>query len=943
MEMNINEFELRYLAYQWFSKKFDLGYSDEDIIKLVQKTDKGQPEKKLTEISVEELKELTKQTYSNYKKWYLVSNEWKKLKNFEFNEYVNRLEYELYVVNQMQYNSFCLIVQDFINWSRANWVWVWPGRWSAAWSLLLYFVGIVDLDPMDYDLIFERFLNPARVSMPDVDTDFEDVEREKVIKYVVEKYWYDNVSSIWTYMTMAARAAFKDVARVMGMKFGQSNEISAMINPKPWTKLEKALKENPQLLELYETNEQVKIIFDMAMKLEWNVRQIWVHACWIIISPVPTYKVTPVQFPPKDAKIVTMYDGHYLEDLGLLKMDFLGLRNLTIIKNTIKILRAKYKKENKPLPDFVQKFFETTRFDPPMNDQNVFETVFHPWDTSGVFQFESDWMRAWHKLLKANDINDLIALAALYRPWPMQFIPSYIARKNWEEKISYMHEDLANILRLKYWEDVVEQESKKLTQDLGTFMDITYWIPVYQEQLMRLVQAMAWFSLAEADMLRRWVWKKIKEVVEKIKIDFIEKSQSYRDYKPETADYIYEHYIMPAADYSFNKSHSACYAYISYQTAFLKTYFPIEFYAALLRSVEEDTEKMSKFLDECKIKGYKILPPDVNKAYAHFAAVDWDIVMWLLSIRWIWQDVAQHIEDERTKNGKYSSLENFFTRNKIYINKRTLESLTKAWALDSFEDRNTILNNIARILEWLKWWNEDDLFWAPVLILQKYSTKKMERLLQEFEVFKSFVTWHPFDWLYDFIKPKFNFLWMIQKEDFWDFNLLWIIKSINNWKKWWHFIIIEDISGEYEFYLKDKWSLEKFDVINIKWKKTKYIRISKITKFDLELFAQKAEKNWKLTDQSVAQVRNSRNDLQIIEYVDSNIQENLESNIEDFEQKNHEDETLVTKFSLPDDIKTLRSLKQIVVENPWDNEIYIWDKSVKVNESWKILLQNLLS
>ena len=469
--MDIFEFELRYLAYQWLSKRFNLNRDEQTIINLVKRTNKWQLTKKLQETSPDELKRLTEETYSNFKKQFIEKHKQtiiKQTKNqkFSLSDYIIRLEYELKVIKEMWYNTYFLIVQDYINRAKENKIAVWPWRWSAAWSLLAYLIWITDIDPLEYDLLFERFLNPARVSMPDIDTDFEDTQRVRLIEYVSNKYWKEKVAHIWTYMTMAARAAFKDVARTMWIPFEEANKISELITEKT---IEKSLETNEALRELVESNEKLKITFEYAKKLEWTVRQTWVHACWIIIAPKPIVEFSPLQHPPKawskwerdSSRIVTQYDGHYLEDIWLLKMDFLGLRNLSIIKNTIKIIKARLEKQGKPLPDIFKKFFETMWFYPPLDDKKVYEEIFQKGNTSWVFQFESDWMRKWLKQLKPTNIDDIIAMVALYRPGPMDFIPSYIRRKHWEEKIEYLPNEIYNLLKEKYWEEILTKKERK--------------------------------------------------------------------------------------------------------------------------------------------------------------------------------------------------------------------------------------------------------------------------------------------------------------------------------------------------------------------------------------------------------------------------------------------------------------------------------------------------
>ena len=979
--MDIFEFELRWLAYKWLFEKFNLPYKEEDILNLVKISDKWKLEKKLTETSPDELRQITLQTYTKYKKEFIEKNKDNKIKwDFSLSDYVERLEYELKVIKEMWYNTYFLIVQDYINWAKNNKIAVGPGRGSAAGSLLAYLIWITDLDPLEYDLLFERFLNPARVSMPDIDTDFEDIKRDDLIEYVKEKYWKEKVALIWTYMSMAAKAAFKDVARTMWMPFEQANKITELITEKS---ISESLEKNEAFKELVESDDDIKKIVGYASQLEWTIRQTWVHACWVIISPEPVVEYTPVQYPlvwwwktQRDTtRIVTQYDGHYLEDIWLLKMDFLWLRNLYIIKNTIKIIRARIKSDNSYRDtleskwiklDFVDEYFKTMWFYPPLDDIYVYETIFQKGNTSWVFQFESDWMRRWLVQLRPTNINDIIAMVALYRPGPMDFIPNYIARKYWEEKIEYLPKEIYDELVKKYWKEVADEERKKITQDLSPFMEVTYGIPIYQEQLMRIVQAMAWFSLGEADLLRRWVWKKIKEIIEKLKKEFIERAEQYKWYKPETSKYVYEKMIEPAANYSFNKSHAACYAFIAYQTAWLKAHFPLEFHASLLRSVEEDTDKLSKFIDELKLSWFEVLPPDINKSFAHVAAVDNSILLWFLSIKWLGYEVAKHIEEEREKNGKYKNLEDFLKRNKDYINKKTLEALAKSWALDIFENRKTILENIDNILNWLKnsqqisesvWlFGMDQLdIW---LKLNKKDESLMDKLKLEYEIYKTFVSAHPFDGLFDYIKWKYNFISMFKEvEDYWEFNIIWVVKDIRKIRKKWVWIDLEDITWTISLFLKDNFDIKKFDIIAVNGYKGKSSipRVNIIMKIDLNSLIDKAKKNNKFKkENSVFVIRARRvwsNNFNWLEVEKNNLCEtsNCETNFEKIFVSDNIDNFLIDKdnistnensidsfldLSIPEDIEKIKKICYLInncVEG--DCKIYLNGKEFLLSEN----------
>jgi DNA polymerase III subunit alpha len=917
----------------------------------------------------------------------------------------------------MWYNTYFLIVQDFINRSKNNDIAVGPWRWSVAWSLMAYMIGITDVDPFPYDLLFERFLNPARVSMPDIDVDFEDTKRDKVVEYVARKYGEDKVAHVGTYMTMAARAAFKDVARTMGIPFDRSNFIASLINEKT---IQASINATEDLRNMHENDPVIRKTFDEAIKLEWTVRWTWVHACGIIIAPESITCYSPVQHPPKPQwkvnaeevhkELVTQYEWHDLEDIGLLKMDFLGLRTLTLIKNAMKIVRAKYRKANKKLPKLFEEYFETMVFTPPLDDKNTFERVLQKWDTSWVFQFEWDGIRNFLVKLKPTDVNDIIAMGALYRPGPMEFIPRYIDRKHGKEEKEYMLKDLRETLVSQYGEDVALDEKRKLFEDLDPILGLTYGIAVYQEQLMFLVQAMAWFSLAEADNLRRGIGKKIKEVIEQIKWQFIEKAASFREYKEETSRWVYEKMIEPAAFYSFNKSHSVTYGMLSYQTAYLKANYPIEFNAALLRSVEEDTDKLSKFINELKLQGYKVLPPHINESFTHVAALDDTIRLWFQCIKGVWFDVSEFIEQERTKNGPYTSLEDFLTRCQSIINKKTLESLAKAWAFNGFADRKTVLHNISRIIDRTKMANAESsansLFAMaavkPALQLDKTDeSTKMERLLTEYEVFKTFVSWHPFDGLYPFIKWQFSLISMFKNYDkeqaFGNVKILCYVKNIQRAKKKWFFMAVEDISDEIEIFMKETLDIQKFDILVIEGRKNKSLKVSKIVKTSLERIVEDAKKSGKYNDETVSEVKITRlwmNALSMSkdiedEMIDTETGEVIkienmeeipdglseedttgewdENNASDhnnnwmtqdqkWDQNNNawnndgyvwsagmpEEVVWPMHFALPDNPSLLQSIAQVIREHPWEHQVTIWTIERQLNPTGIERLRALL-
>jgi len=749
------EWYLRYLSFKWLNWRFDYWLDEETIFELIKKLPWEKLKQSLQETLPDELKSLSLTYYTTKKKEILS-----KLSK-EQQDYIDRLEYELVVINEMWFNGYFLIVADYINWARENDIPVWPWRWSAAGSVMAFLSWITDIEPVEFWLIFERFLNPARVSMPDIDTDFADVDRSKVIDYCREKYWNDKVVQICTFGTFAARAAVKDVWRVMWVPFQEMNELVKTIPEKPWTKLKWALEDSIEFNEAYNASERNKKIIDFALKIEWNTRQLWVHACAVIIAPEPVTQFCPLQHPPKDDKvIITQYSAYPLEDLGLLKMDFLWLRNLTIIKNTQKIVKN-------------NKWDEFDILKVPLDDKKVFE-IFAAWDTTWVFQFESDWMRKYLKDLAPDTFEDLIAMVSLYRPGPLAYIPTYIDRKYWREEIKYMTDDLIEILKWEWVSDEqIEEQRIKLEEDLKKILDVTYWIAVYQEQLMFIVQYMAWFSLWEADLLRRWVGKKKIEVIEALKKEFIEKWKNYRDYHPRVTQYIYEEMIQPAANYSFNKSHAACYAFIAYQTAYLKSYYRTEFLTAVMVSDEENMDRIVLEVWEAESHWINILPPDVWESMKHFTYIDDEnIRFWLKAIKWIWDWPIDKIIDTRQEVGwKFEDLQDFVDKCwKEVMNKKSLEALIKAGAMDNFGQRWQMWDSIQNLIQFArrdekqKNTNQIGLFAA---MWEEYEDKlKLEEIYKKFsfedklkwekEMIGFAVSGHALDWLKKYCERRSN-------------------------------------------------------------------------------------------------------------------------------------------------------------------------------------------
>jgi DNA polymerase-3 subunit alpha len=587
----------------------------------------------------------------------------------KFQEARERMEFELATIERMGFAAYFLIVQDYIVWAKEHGVIVGPGRGSAAGSVVAYALKITNLDPLRYGLLFERFLNPDRISMPDIDTDFDDVKRIDVIKYVTEKYGLDRVAGIITFGTMAARAAVRDVGRVLGLPYGDVDRISKVVPPPVQGKhipLEVSIKEAPELRAMYEGDPRVKRLIDLAIRLEGTTRHASQHACGIVITPEPLVQFSAMQKAQGgDVDRVVQYAGHSAEAIGLLKMDFLGLSNLSIIRDCLTIVEAVY-------GDVIN------IDDIPLDDAKTFELLGRG-DTTGVFQLESEGMKKYIRELKPTMIEDIIAMVALYRPGPMQFIESFIARKHGREKIRYMHPLTESALRN------------------------TYGIPVYQEQVMQVSKDMAGFTPGEADTLRKAMGKKIAKLMAELKVKFIDGSVK-NGVERETAAAIFQQFEEFAA-YGFNKSHAACYALIAYQTAYLKSRYPDAFMAALLNSDCQNIDRITIEVEECRRMGMPVLPPDVNESFARFAVVKGQNTLrfGLLAIKGLGEDVAEFVIKERKANGLYKDLADFVRRmSHKSFNRRSLEVFIRSGALDRFGDRNQLYFNIELILEFHK-------------------------------------------------------------------------------------------------------------------------------------------------------------------------------------------------------------------------------------------------
>ncbi len=562
----------------------------------------------------------------------------------------DRIDFELDVIKKMGYPGYFLIVWDFLREAREMGVWVGPGRGSAAGSVVAYCLKITDVDPISYDLLFERFLNPDRISLPDIDIDFDEDGRDRILKWVVDKYGHDRVAHIITFGKMAPKMAIRDIARVKQLSLSEANRLAKLIPTKPGTDFKEAYKETPELLkEKMSSNDPlVKNTLISAEKMEGTIRNIGTHACGIIISKDSLIDHIPLSTARDADLLVTQFDGSHIEDAGMLKMDFLGLKTLSIIKDAVENIRK-------------SKGVEIDIENIPHDDKKTYE-LYSRGDTTGIFQFESDGMKKNLRQLKPNRFEDLIAMNALYRPGPMEYIPNYIRRKHGKEKVEY---DIA---------------------DMEEYLKETFGITVYQEQVMRLSQKLAGFTRGQADNLRKAMGKKKVALLNDLEPKFY-KGAEERGHKKEMVAKIWKDWLE-FAKYAFNKSHSTCYAYVSYRMAYLKAHYPAEFMAAVLSRNLNDISKITFFIEETKRMGIEVLRPDVNESEQRFMVnKNGNIRFGMAAIKGLGSAVAESIIEERKQNGHYQSVFDFAKRvNLKVVNKRSFEALARAGAFDSFEN-----------------------------------------------------------------------------------------------------------------------------------------------------------------------------------------------------------------------------------------------------------------
>lgn len=612
---------------------------------------------------------------------YLARLSWKGLEERFPNvtdEMRRRLEYELSVIEKTGFAKYILFVYDYVNWARKRGILCSP-RGSAAGSLALYCLRVADVDPLEYDLTFERFLNPDRIQMPDIDMDFQDDRRDEVIEYVTRKFGSDHVAQIVTFGRLAARAAIRDVGRAMGLPLQEMDKVAKLVPTLPvGITIDRAMVETPELRSMYDSEPHIKRLIDAAKSIEGVARHASTHAAGVVVSRDPLTELVPIQRATRGEDVMmSQYPMKSLEKMGLLKMDFLGLNNLTIVANTAKLV-ARTRAAQIDLAGI------------PLDDAETFEMLSRG-DTTGIFQLEGTGMRRWVQALKPTSVLHLMAIVALYRPGPMAYIPTYIARKDGREQIQYIHPKLEPILRE------------------------TYGVIVYQDQVIKGVVAVAGFTMGQADVLRNAMSKKIRDVMARQKDLFLAGAVE-NGISQEAADQIWEQ-IEPFAGYAFNKAHAACYAMLAYQTAYLKTHYPVEYMTALLTSYAGDTDKVALTLGECRRLGVSVLPPDINRSELQFSVeplpgagsplkptnsskAELAIRFGLIGVKNVGEGAIQSIIAERDKDGPFRSLADFCRRvDHRTINKRVVESLVKCGALDSFGDRGGLMDGLDQSID----------------------------------------------------------------------------------------------------------------------------------------------------------------------------------------------------------------------------------------------------
>jgi len=789
-----------------------------------------------------------------------------------------RAEYELGVIDSMGFNGYFLIIADFINWGKNQGIVFGPGRGSAAGSIIAYSLKITELDPLKYDLLFERFLNPDRISMPDIDIDIQDSRRDEVIRYCVDKYGKDRVANIVTFGRMAARNAIRDVSRVLEIPYSEADRLAKMIPPPVQgrhTPLAVHLVENAELKSEYENNKSTKKIFDLAVQLEGTIRSHGVHAAGVVIAPEDIVKYSPLEMAQKGV-IATQYSMNPIEELGLLKMDFLGLSNLTIINNALRTIKKVYG--------------EVINIDHiPLDDKETFELLARG-DTTGVFQFESAGMKRYLKELIPTEFEDIVAMVALYRPGPMQFIDDFIDRKHGKKKIAYPHPKMESALKN------------------------TYGVLVYQEQVMQISKEVAGFTGGDADTLRKAIGKKNAKLMAQMKDKMIDGALRTSGINKKFMEKFWKQ-LEDFAAYCFNKSHAACYGLIAYQTAYLKAHYPAAFMAALMTSDYDDTDRLSIEISECQKMGIEVLQPDINESFLEFAIVKGDqdkIRFGMLAIKNVGSNSVEEILKLREANGNFKTLDEFFGKiNPRAINRKNIESLIKAGAFDKFETRELLLHNIDNLMAFAARSRKEqengqiDLFGSEInsststLRLDKlnYTPNPSLQLAWERELLGIYLTQHPLDDYKNYLEDKTISISKLEENPDKDVTIGGMIADIRkintrNGSKM-AFVILEDLTGSIELVLFPKTlnDTESF------WVKDKVVKVTgKVNSRNGEL---------KFSVDKAANIPKDSDYIREEKIVDNTTK------------------SLYIKFTDSSDAKKLQQLKDTIDDNAGDTEVVI--------------------
>ncbi len=801
---------------------------------------------------------------------------------------VERTEYELSVIDSMSFNGYFLIISDFINWGKNEGIVFGPGRGSAAGSLIAYALKITEIDPLKYDLLFERFLNPDRISMPDIDIDIQDSRRDEVIQYCVNKYGTERVANIVTFGRMAARNAIRDVARVLEVPYSEADRLSKMVPPPVQgfhTPLSVHIKENADLKNEYENNKTAKKIFNLAVQLEGTIRSHGVHAAGVVIAPEDIVNYAPLEMAQKGV-VATQYSMNPIEELGLLKMDFLGLSNLTIINNALRLIKKVYG--------------ETIDINNiPLDNDKTFELLARG-DTTGVFQFESAGMKRYLKELIPSRFEDLVAMVALYRPGPMQFIDDFISRKLGKSKIEYPH-------------PLMEHSLKD-----------TYGVLVYQEQVMQIAKDVAGFSGGDSDTLRKAIGKKNAKLMGQMKDKMIDGAMSKSGISNKFMEKFWKQ-LEDFAAYCFNKSHAACYGLIAYQTAFLKANYPSAFMAALMTSDYDDSERLSIEINECQKMGIAVLPPDINESFLEFAIVKENkaqIRFGMLAIKNVGTNSVEEIISIREKDGPFKGIEDFCSKiNPRVVNRKNLESLIKAGAFDKFEDRSVLLFNIDNLIAFANRSRKEkengqiDLFGDQInsatstLIIENKNlkTKSEEKLAWERELLGIYLTEHPLDSYKDYLAlntvPISELKLVVPDKKVKIGGMVTELRSITTKSGLkMAFVILEDLTGTVEMVLFPRPYKEYFSILEK----------DKVFKAVGTVNERNGEPKFSL--ESVTTI--SKGELE-------SAMKNKSMNKHENKKDNSKKSSLYIKLDDSNDESVLKNLKKIIDENDGDSEVIL--------------------